>query len=312
MANLPLVSIIIPTYNAASTLPATVQSALIQKDDSFKLEIIVVNDGSTDQSQVILDNYCKECTIITTKNRGVSAARTTGLEHAKGDYIQYLDSDDLLQPGKIKQQLNALIDSDADIAYGDWQKFTTINGEISIIEIIQKQITGIPEIAAFTDFWCPPATLLYSTRLVKQLKWNDNLPIIQDARYLFDAVRHSGKIIYTPGLQALYRTQQANSLSQRTNAFMVDCYTNAIEVYEIWKHDPENARQKKQAIIDSLRFCIHEFSIHNKEYFNKAINFLLQIEPGYIPEKSFFLHIASLIFGYRTAEKIASFKRLYL
>jgi glycosyltransferase involved in cell wall biosynthesis len=309
LANLPLVSIIIPAYNAAATLPATIQSALIQEDDTFKLEIIVVNDGSTDQSRVILENYCRTCTIITTENFGVSTARTTGLEHAKGDYIQYLDSDDLLIPGKIKQQLKALIDSQADIAYGDWQKFIMIDNNISITETVQKQIEGIPEIAAFTDFWCPPAALLYSRHLVNKLKWNNALPIIQDARYLFDAVRSSGKTIYTPGMQAQYRTQQSDSLSQKKDKFMIDCYVNAIEVHGIWKYDSENLQAKKQAIIDVLRFCIHEFSIDNKTYFHKAIDFLLSIEPGYIPQKSSFLRIASLLLGYRNAEKIASFKR---
>ena len=193
-----MVSIIIPAYNAAATLPATLQSALIQEDDSFKLEIIVVNDGSTDQSRVILENYCKTCTIITTENHGVSAARTTGLEHAEGNYIQYLDSDDLLMPGKIKQQLKALIDSQANVAYGDWQKFSQQGEGIIITETITKQIGADAELDIFNNFWCPPAVLLFSRKITDQLIWKSNLPVIQDARYLLDAAS-VGKFVYVPG-----------------------------------------------------------------------------------------------------------------
>jgi glycosyltransferase involved in cell wall biosynthesis len=309
LANLPLVSIIIPAYNAAATLPATIQSALIQEDGSFNLEIIVVNDGSTDQSKVIIDNYCKTCKIITTENRGVSAARTTGLEHANGDYIQYLDSDDLLMPGKIKQQLKALINGQADIAYGDWQKFTQKGKETTIVETITRQISTDAELDIFNNFWCPPAVLLFSRKITDQLTWKSNLPVIQDARYLLDAAS-IGKFVYVPGVQAQYRILQSKSLSQRDSlAFVTDCFVNTGEIYERWKDELEENPNKKQALINSLRYCITEFSITKSKLFDKAIDLLLKIAPGYVPIEPALHHNISKLIGFRNAEKLATIKR---
>jgi glycosyltransferase involved in cell wall biosynthesis len=306
---LPLISVIIPVYNAAATLPATIQSALSQKDESFILEVIIVNDGSTDQSHVIIDNYRESCKIITTENHGVSAARTTGLEQAKGDYIQYLDSDDMLMPGKIKQQLKALIESKADIAYGDWQKFTQKGEEISVVETITRQVSTDAELDIFNNFWCPPAVLLFSRKVTDQLTWKTNLPVIQDARYLLDAAS-IGKFIYLPGVQAQYRIFQSQSLSQRDSlAFVTDCFVNTGEIYERWKDQLADNPEKKQALINSLRYCITEFSIAKSKLFDKGIDLLLKIAPGYVPAEPALHHNISKLIGFKNAEKLAAIKR---
>lgn len=306
---LPLISVIIPVYNAAATLPATIQSALSQKDESFTLEVIIVNDGSTDQSHVIIDNYRESCKIITTENHGVSAARTTGLEQAKGDYIQYLDSDDMLMPGKIKQQLKALIESKADIAYGDWQKFTQKGEEISVVETITRQVSTDAELDIFNNFWCPPAVLLFSRKVTDQLTWKTNLPVIQDARYLLDAAS-IGKFIYLPGVQAQYRIFQSQSLSQRDSlAFVTDCFVNTGEIYERWKDQLADNPEKKQALINSLRYCITEFSIAKSKLFDKGIDLLLKIAPGYVPAEPALHHNISKLIGFKNAEKLAAIKR---
>jgi len=306
---LPLISVIIPVYNAAATLPATIQSALSQKDESFTLEVIIVNDGSTDQSHVIIDNYRESCKIITTENHGVSAARTTGLEQAKGDYIQYLDSDDMLMPGKIKQQLKALIESKADIAYGDWQKFTQKGEEISLVETITRQVSTDAELDIFNNFWCPPAVLLFSRKVTDQLTWKTNLPVIQDARYLLDAAS-IGKFIYLPGVQAQYRIFQSQSLSQRDSlAFVTDCFVNTGEIYERWKDQLADNPEKKQALINSLRYCITEFSIAKSKLFDKGIDLLLKIAPGYVPAEPALHHNISKLIGFKNAEKLAAIKR---
>jgi glycosyltransferase involved in cell wall biosynthesis len=107
--NNPLVSIIIPLYNAENYIAETLKSVL---DQTWKnKEIIIVNDGSTDNSLAIVKSFdFGEITVISQKNKGASAAKQTGLEHAKGDYIQYLDADDLLSPNKIEAQVKLLID----------------------------------------------------------------------------------------------------------------------------------------------------------------------------------------------------------
>ncbi len=304
-----LVSVIIPVYNAESTIEATIQSVLNQNIDNNEIEIILINDGSTDNSLNIIKKFESRCKIISTTNKGVSHARNLGFEISKGKYIQYLDSDDLLVEGKIKMQIAALENAQAHVAYGDWLKFEWEKGKKIIIENIVRSIVGRKEISIYRDFWCPPAAILYSRQVCNLIgTWNVNLPIIQDARYFLDAALTNANFIYTPGIVAEYRVHQSGSLStQNTEQFISDCFLNTKEIYEKWKDDFDIER--KSAIIDSLRFCINSFSKLNYSKFMEALNLLLIIQPNYIPEKSKSMNLLSRLFGYRNAEKIAYLKR---
>jgi len=101
----PLISVIIPTYNCASYIPDAIDSALCQ---TYKnIEIIVVDDGSTDNTAAVLKKYGKKITVHSQENRGLSAARNTGFKISKGQFICFLDSDDILLPEKFSLQMEA-------------------------------------------------------------------------------------------------------------------------------------------------------------------------------------------------------------
>lgn len=98
------VSLIIPVYNTEAYLKECLDSALAQEMDD--MEIICVNDGSTDSSKSILDEYAmldSRVVVITQENQGLSGARNTGMKHAKGKYICFLDSDDMLAYNALPQ-----------------------------------------------------------------------------------------------------------------------------------------------------------------------------------------------------------------
>lgn len=103
----PLVSIIIPLYNSEKYIEETINAAL-QQTWSNK-EIIIIDDGSTDNSLAIIRQFESQYVkVYTQNNRGASAARNRGLQEAKGKYIQFLDADDLLSSNKIEAQLELL------------------------------------------------------------------------------------------------------------------------------------------------------------------------------------------------------------
>src|SRR5882724_7245521 len=120
----PLVSMIIPAYNAEEWIAATVQSAIGQSWP--RKEIIVVDDGSRDRTAEVARRFAsKEVVVVSTQNQGAAAARNHGLRLCQGDYIQWLDADDLLAPDKIERQLAALreVDSRRTLLSSAWAFF---------------------------------------------------------------------------------------------------------------------------------------------------------------------------------------------
>ena len=117
-----MVSVIVPVYNAEKCLPRCVESILSQ---TYKdLEIILVDDGATDDSPRICDDYAvkdSRIKVIHQKNGGISNARNTGLKNAKGDYIQLVDHDDVIHPQMVKKLLSLLDSGDYDFSmcYGE-------------------------------------------------------------------------------------------------------------------------------------------------------------------------------------------------
>ena len=100
----PLVSILIPAFNAERWIADTIRAALAQNWP--RKEIIIVDDGSTDQTLSIARQFAsKTVSVIAQQNQGAAAARNKAFQLCQGDYIQWLDADDLLSPDKITKQM---------------------------------------------------------------------------------------------------------------------------------------------------------------------------------------------------------------
>src|SRR6267378_7149928 len=103
MVDRSYVSVIIPTYNRASLIGAAIQSVL---DQTFKsVEIVVVDDGSTDETQRALEPYAGKIVSLVTENKGPAHARNVGMKTASGKYIAFLDSDDMYLPHKLELEV---------------------------------------------------------------------------------------------------------------------------------------------------------------------------------------------------------------
>ncbi|MBS1791056.1 MAG: glycosyltransferase [Acidobacteria bacterium] len=109
----PAVSVIVPAYNSAPFLADTLHSALAQTYKNF--ELIVINDGSTDNTEEVIANFLDQIVYLSQPNRGVMAARNAGLKVARGRYIALLDSDDLLLPNFL-EVLVGMLESDPDLS----------------------------------------------------------------------------------------------------------------------------------------------------------------------------------------------------
>lgn len=120
----PLVSIVVPTYNVKHYIRECIESILNQ---TYKnIEIIIVNDGSTDNSMYMIDDYITsidKIKVINQENQGLSAARNSGIDKAKGKYIAMIDSDDKIKPDFIKNLVKTAMQTNADIVRGSFRDF---------------------------------------------------------------------------------------------------------------------------------------------------------------------------------------------
>lgn len=118
----PRVSVVMPAYNCAATVREAVDSVLAQ--DGVDMELIVVDDGSTDGTRDVLAGYGKRLRLLRQANGGPAAARNRALAIARSEYIAFLDADDVWLPGKLRTQLDYFAaHSDIDVVYGNWLRW---------------------------------------------------------------------------------------------------------------------------------------------------------------------------------------------
>ena len=117
------VSVIVPVYNVAQYLPQCVDSILSQ--DYADLEVLLIDDGSTDASGEICDQYAAQDSrvrVIHQKNGGAAAAKNAGLRAASGDYLTFVDSDDYLEPNAYGFLMKTLLETGADAVQGSFRE----------------------------------------------------------------------------------------------------------------------------------------------------------------------------------------------
>ena len=188
------VSIIIPIYNVAKYLPACLDSVLTQ---TYKnLEIILIDDGSTDDSKTIVDSYAKKdkrIKIIHQKNAGQSAARNKGLKEATGDYISFIDGDDKIKPSFIEDLLNAYQDSTAISVCGiHYKRLKNKTAEDVYINPLRARKSNeskkayILYLLAVDGRMYSSVNKLYKATQAKKCHFDEKLNFAEDTKYVLD------------------------------------------------------------------------------------------------------------------------------
>lgn len=214
----PLVSILIPAYNAEKWIGYTLQSAVGQTWP--RKEIIVVNDGSTDGTAEVAQRFAsKEVKVLSTANRGLSAAVNHAYRLSQGDYIQELDADDMLAPDKIEKQLAALLDSDSKrlLLSSPWGYFyyrthhaqfvrNSLWNDLSPVEWLLRKMGE--------NLHMQNATWLVSRELAEAAgPWDENLHYDQDGEYFCRVLMASEGTRFVAEGRIFYRVSSSNRIS---------------------------------------------------------------------------------------------------
>jgi glycosyltransferase involved in cell wall biosynthesis len=219
----PLVSVIIPCYRQGRLLPEALASVFNQTHP--RVEVIVVNDGSDDDTEAVATSYGDRVRYLYQPNSGPAAARNTGLAVARGDWAQFLDADDLLHPEKVRLQLTADEDR-SDVVYSGYECFQDGRPE----ERWTYSAVELGRADAFSSFaldWdrglsIPLHGMLFRRALFERLGVFDTvLPRHEDWDWHLRCAAAGARFRYVPGRTALYRMTATNRSSPAHRAAML-------------------------------------------------------------------------------------------
>lgn len=210
------ISVIIPNYNRAQLIGATIENMLNQSLPPS--EIIVVDDGSTDDSVEVIRSFGSRVRLIEQTNQGPGAARNQGLEVASGNYIQFMDSDDLVSLNKLEIQLAAIKSSGADFAYCPWVRSIINNKQIRFAGPI-LQSAALPEWKSMLEWlmgtWCITfQNCLFRRQTLKAAgRFQTDMRIAEDGEYLVRILLTGAQPVFTDGCLVFYRTNGTDQIS---------------------------------------------------------------------------------------------------
>lgn len=212
-----LISIIIPTYNRANVLEQTLDSVLRQTYTNW--ECILVDDGSTDATDTIVTEYCRQDSRFQYYKRpkerlkGGNVCRNLGFELSKGTFIKWLDSDDLLSDDLLLSQVNAVsasLENKYVLATSKWNYFTETTKDVTpkIKQINKNYDTGfdlIYDFGMYNAFLPPHVYLVRRELIIKSGLWNESLSINQDGEFFTRVLLNATKVIHAEDGMAFYR-----------------------------------------------------------------------------------------------------------
>ena len=214
-----LISIIIPAYNVGEFIGICLDSLLNQTHK--KMEIIVIDDGSDDNTADICDKFAsknKRVRVIHTKNCGVSHARNTGLDNAHGDYIGFVDADDWVDEDTYEQLLREIIENNADVAGGGYIREEENGGYITLKkgnaavysreEILQKIFScDVPKLL-YWELW----DKLFKKELVTNIRFDESIGTSEDKLFFWQVMKNAKSFAYAPLFKYHYRMRKGSAV----------------------------------------------------------------------------------------------------
>jgi glycosyltransferase involved in cell wall biosynthesis len=231
----PDVSVVIPTYNVQAYVEECLESVFASKGAS--LEVIVVDNNSDDGTLLILKALQERYgfLLLHEPKQGGSAARNRGLQHARAEWLQFLDADDLLLPEKLAHQLR--LAAEGDLIVGSYVK-RSANGEETVI----RSGSGAPWLDLFvTDLGITSANL-WKTEVVRSLGgFAEELPSSQEYELMFRYLQYTARVVYDAEPLTVIRERPGVSVSQSNPRRKWEQYANLrtrILEYLSDRHDP--------------------------------------------------------------------------
>ena len=310
----PLVSILIPCYNAERWVGQAIESALAQTWPNK--EVIVVDDGSTDGSRALIESFNGRIRYEFGPNRGGNAARNRLLELASGEWLQYLDADDYLLTDKITWQLDWLeSDPMADIVYSP-ALFEQWMDEFTPLPLQSFPLTEPHDPWLHLARWRLPQTggsLWRKSAIIKAGLWNVELTCCQEHNLYFELLKCGASFSHCPRSGAVYCYRIGNTVSRRDDQLVAQQRLELLDKILDWILQKGLATPCRVHAVNVTRFEIaRSIWSNNPRLADQTLKRIKSSELKFTPEKpaaSIIYIIIYKLLGFRFAERIATLFR---
>ena len=319
----PLVSILIPAYNAERWIAETMLSALGQTWPNK--EIILVDDGSTDQTVRVAQQFaCKTVSIVSQKNQGAAAARNKAFSFCSGDYIQWLDADDILAPDKISRQME-FAESCANkriLLSSEWGHFlfrtsraeftpTALWDDLPPVEWLRLKMEK--------NTWMQPDSWLVSRELTEAAgPWDERLSLDDEGEYFCRVLIKSDGVKFIRGAKTFYRMTGPQSLGHvDTSNKKLESAWLSMRLHVQYFRCLEDSARTRRACVTYLQGWVHHFHPHRPDLvdatqcFAKTLGGEVTLEKHVAPLHRRFAWIKEIFgleFAYLAQNKLPQFK----
>lgn len=259
------ISVIIPNYNRSAVIGETIENMLNQSLPPH--EVIVVDDGSTDESVQVIQRFGDRVILIQQSNQGPGAARNTGLRVATGELIQFMDSDDLASRNKLEVQAKILKEQNADLVYGPWAKAWLVDQQLRLQDVVLQQ-RPLPGDRSPLFWFLTSWSMVFQQCLVRKSLidrvggYREDMQLYEDGELFVRILVAGAKLVHESETLTLYRLEDHGKLTQsgsHTSQKIIDkAHFYALVVEQISKHPelkyllehPEVCSNLAQAVLE--------------------------------------------------------------
>ena len=259
----PKISIIVPVYNVERYLRQCIDSILAQTYTDF--ELLLIDDGSPDNSGNICDEYAKKdprIRVFHKPNGGVSTARNMGIDNAKGEYISFIDADDYVEPNFLEEMLNAMNRYNADlVCCGVWVGVKADGSYVSIRSTASDKVfnrkEGLIEMFAMDSFHVWPYNKLYKASIIKGngLKFPVGIRYSEDQVFVTRYIMLCFKVVYISKVLYHYVWNETSaSKKEALESTFNYCYLDMLKANEMIAASIKTLHDKSVTIAMNARF----------------------------------------------------------
>lgn len=308
-----LVSVITPCHNAERWVGEAVASCLQQTYQP--IEVIVIDDGSTDGSPDVLRSFGAKIRWESVPRHGACYARNRGFSLSEGRYIQFLDADDYLLPEKIERQVSFLEETGADVVYGDWRhQYHQPDGRV---------VSGGTQVSGFqTDmlesllggWWSANMTLLMRREALLHCGgWDEALEAGQDRDFFISIAMSGADIRYQSGCHSVYRRYGNVTVSTASLQRWLESHRRLLEKVESKLKDTGQLKAGYRRALAQSYFSIarNYYDIDRSKY-AQMLKKTLSLYPDFRPNGSLIYCFTQRVLGFEMADKLAKYRRSVL